>query len=142
MAFAMKMRFVDVIEDESFKNIYINGEKIGFEFDIRLGYYRGHFLSCIDLLELSIDSKQIPIDQIKFCVNEKEFELYQLKELYSEFWSLLEPATIKVFNGSGLENKEYNVDFSLMLRVPYMSLGPNKYMPLDSGEQKVIKINE
>lgn len=142
MAFAMKMRFVDVIEDESFKNIYVNGEKVGFEFDIRLGYYRGHFLSCIDLLELSIDNKQIPSDQIKFCVNEKEFELYQLKESYSEFWSLLELATIKVFNGSGLEKKEYNVDFNLMLRVPYMSLGPNKYMPLDSGEQKVIKINE
>ena len=142
MAFAMKMRFIDVIQDESLKNIYVNGEKVGFEFKIRLGYYRGHFLSCIDLLELTIDNNQIPSNQITFCVNGKEFELYELKESYSEFWSLLEPATIKVVDGSGLENKEYNVDFNLMLRLPYMSLGPNKYMPLDSGEQKVIKINE
>ena len=45
MGFAMRMNFVDVIVDDSFKNYYVNGKKMGYQFDIRLSYYRGHFLS-------------------------------------------------------------------------------------------------
>ena len=48
MAFAMRINFVDVVCDDSMKNIFANGKKVGYQFDIRLSYYRGHFLSVID----------------------------------------------------------------------------------------------
>lgn len=58
MAFAMKMRFVDVITDHTLKNNWANGEKIGYQFDIRLGYYRGHYLSAIDEFEVTVDGEK------------------------------------------------------------------------------------
>lgn len=59
MSFAMRVNFVDVICDGSLKNEYINGKKMGYSFAVRLSYYRGHFLSDIDTLEVKVDGKSI-----------------------------------------------------------------------------------
>lgn len=141
MAFAMKMRFVDVIQEGSLQNIYANGEKIGFKFDVRLGYYRGHYLSCVDELKVSVDSEEIEENIISFAINGKEFSVSQLKEAYTEFWSLLDPATISVIKKGGLAEGEHSLKVDLMLRVPYMAIGENQYMPLDSGEERKVKIS-
>ena len=45
MAIAMVIRYVDVICDDSLKSFYINGNRMGYQFDVRLACYRGHFLS-------------------------------------------------------------------------------------------------
>ncbi|MBC2478424.1 C-glycoside deglycosidase beta subunit domain-containing protein, partial [Clostridium beijerinckii] len=46
MAFAMRMKLNNqIIKEDSFKSMYINGKKHGFEFDVQLAYYRGHYLS-------------------------------------------------------------------------------------------------
>ena len=59
MAIAMKLKFVDVIQDGSLKNTYVNGKKSGYKFDVRLSYYRGHFLSVIDTLEVIVDGEPV-----------------------------------------------------------------------------------
>lgn len=139
MAFAMKMRFVDVITDGSLKNIYTGEKKVGYQFDIRLGYYRGHYLSAIDKFEVTIDGKKILEQDIRFCINEKEFSPSQLKECFTEFWQLTVPATIKVISKDGLKSGKHNIKLDLMLRIPYMQIGPgHQFMPLDSGEEKEI----
>ena len=43
MAFAMKFNMVDVIVSDSLENCYVNGKRVGFQFDIRLDYYRDSF---------------------------------------------------------------------------------------------------
>ena len=73
MSFAMRMNFVDVIVDDSFKNYYVNNEKTGYQFDIRLSYYRGHFLTVIDEFAVKVDDLEVPNERIKFCINGKEF---------------------------------------------------------------------
>ena len=64
MAIAMKLKFVDVVQDGTFKNTYVNGKKSGYKFDIRLSYYRGHFLSVIDTLELTVDGEKVKKEDI------------------------------------------------------------------------------
>lgn len=141
MAFAMKMRFVDVLTDGSLKNIYSNGKKVGYQFDIRLGYYRGHYLSAIDKFEVHVDGEKVSDHDIRFCVNEKEFSPNQLKECFAEFWRLTDPATIKVIKKDGLALGTHNINVDLMLRIPYMQLGPgHKFMPLDSGQVKDMEL--
>ena len=72
MAFAMRMNFVDVVVSDSLKNYYVNGKKMGYQFDIRLSYYRGHFLSLIDEFAVKVDDFEVPNERIKFCINGKE----------------------------------------------------------------------
>lgn len=142
MAIAMKLNFVDVLRDGSLKNTYVNGEKMGYKFDIRLSYYRGHFLSVIDKLELKVDGKEVKQDDITFCLHGKEFGVAQLHDLVSEFWPILEPATIKVFQKGGLSAGEHDIDFTLIFHSPYMPVSETEYMPWDSSQAKRMKISE
>lgn len=143
MGFAMRMNFVDVVVDDSLKNIKANGKNVGYQFDIRLSYYRGHFLSVIDEFGVKVDGQEVPAEAIKFCINGKEFSPIEFDKCYTEFWQVIEPATIKVFSPGGLEEGEHNIDVTLFFRSPYMPIGPNhQYMPVDSCGSKTLKVSE
>ena len=135
----MRLNFVDVVCDDSLENVYANGKKVGFKFQVRLSYYRGHFLSTIDELGVKIDGEEIPTENICFCLKGQEFGVAQLHSLVNEFWPITEPATIKVFYPGGLEKGAHKVDFTLYFRSPYMAIGENAYMPIDScGEKELV----
>jgi hypothetical protein len=141
MKFSMRMIFMDVIADNSLENLYAGGSRIGFAFDVMLGYYRGHWLSCIDELAVKADGEEMPQEAIRFGLNGKEFSISQLKHCRTEFWSLLTPARISVLKMGGLAEGRHNIELTLMLRIPYMSLGgEHNYMPLDSGGQKELSV--
>jgi hypothetical protein len=146
MAFSMRLPFVDVVCDDSLVNTYVNGKKLGYEFQIRLSNYRGHFLSCIEEFVVTVDGNEVNSDDITFCLNEKEFTLRQLPSLVSEFWNLIEPATIKVFAPGGLTEGEHHIDVKLMLRIPYMAVPGSKkehdYAKLDSCGSKTLSVRK
>lgn len=146
MGFAMRVNFVDVVCDNSLQNDYINGRKSGFSFDIRLSYYRGHFLSDIDEFEVTVDGKTYAPEDVYFCINGKELGSSEIKEAYTEFWNILEPAHITVICPGGLKAGKHHVEVKLMMRVPYLPLpgadNDHAYMPLDSCGEKVLEIRE
>lgn len=144
MAFAMRMQLnSEVIKKNSFKHLYINGKKNGFEFDVQLAYYRGHYLSDIDLLEVYLDGEKMPQESVTFEINGKELPVYKLTYAVTEFWSQVEPAKIRVIKKDGITAGEHQLELKLMLRVPYMQIGPDhNFMPLDSGDKVVINVAE
>ena len=143
MAFAMKMNFVDVVCDDSLKHYYAGGRKMGYQFEIRLGYYRGHFLSVIDEFAVTVDGQEVSNEAIKFCINGKEFSPNEFDKCYTEFWQIIEPATIRVFCPGGLADGEHTIDVKLMFRSPYMAIGPDHaYMPVDSSGSKTLTITD
>lgn len=146
MGLSMRINFVDVICDDSLKNSYINGKKIGYEFDIRLSYYRGLFLSCTNSFSLKVDGVAVPNKYVTFSINGKEFFVEQLAGLSSEFWELLAPAKIKIMQRGGLAPGNHELKLEFYLRVPYLPLpgGDNdhNYVPLDAGGEKVLAISE
>ena len=144
MGFAMRMKLNDqIVKTESFRNLYINGKKNGFSFDVQLAYYRGHYLSDIDSLEVWLDGEQMPQEAVTFELNGKEMPVYKLKYAVTEFWSQVVPAKIRVIKKGGVTDGEHELDFRLMLRVPYMQIGPDHtFMPLDSGEKVTVTVKE
>ena len=144
MAFAMRMKLnSEIIKKNSFKNLFINGRKNGFEFDVQLAYYRGHYLSDIDLLEVYLDGEKMPQEAVTFEIKGKELPVYKLTHAVTEFWSQVEPAKIRVIKKGGVEAGEHEVELKLMLRVPYMQIGPDhNFMPLDSGDHVVVQVAE
>lgn len=144
MAFAMRMELnSEIIKKDSFKSMYINGNKKGFEFDVQLAYYRGHYLSDIDLLEVYVDGEKMLQEAVTFELKGKEMPIYKLKYAVTEFWSQVEPAKIRVIKKDGLAVGEHEVVLKFMLRIPYMQMGPDhQYMPLDSGDKVTVAIEE
>ena len=141
MAIALKFDMIDVIVSDSLENIYVNGKRIGYRFDIRLNYYRGHFLSVIEELEVTVDGEKVDGSSIRFGLNGKEFGICQLESCYNEFWRITDPATIIVRRPGGLAEGEHTVDVKLILRSPYMAIGPSKYMPIDNSGSKTLKVS-
>ncbi|MBE5890691.1 MAG: hypothetical protein E7282_06935 [Lachnospiraceae bacterium] len=143
MGFAMRMNFVDVVVDNSLKHYDVNGKRMGYQFDIRLSYYRGHFLSVIDEFAVKVDGEPVPNEMIKLCINGKEFSPIEFDKCYTEFWQVIEPATIRVFYPGGLSDGAHDIDVTLMFRSPYMPIGPNHmYMPVDSSGSKRLEITK
>lgn len=144
MGFAMRMQLnSEIVKKQSFKNMYINGAKNGFEFDVQLAYYRGHYLSDIDLLEVYVDGEKMPQEAVTFELNGKEMPVYKLKYAVTEFWSQVVPAKIRVIKKGGLSIGEHELELKLMLRVPYMQIGPeHNFMPLDSGDKVTVAVTE
>ena len=144
MAFAMRMQLNDqIIRKETFQHYYINGKKNGFSFDVQLAYYRGHYLSDIDVLEVWIDGEQCPQEAVTFELNGKEMPVYKVKMAVTEFWSQVTPATIRVIRPGGVSTGEHELELKLMLRIPYMKIGPgHDFMPLDSGEKVTITVKD
>ncbi len=144
MAFAMRFKLNDeIIKKSTFKSYYINGRKNGFEFDIQLAYYRGHYLSCIEVFEVWLDGEQIPETDMTFELKGKEMPVYRIKWATTEFWSQVEPAKIRVIKEGGIAPGEHELELKLMLRIPYMQIGPgHTYMPLDAGEKVKVTLPE
>lgn len=146
MGFSMRVNFVDVVCDNSLKSTYINGQKSGFRFEIRLSYYRGLYLSCVEQLEIEIDGKKVPAQDITFAINGNQFSVYQLPDCTTEFWTLLEPAVIDVYQPGGLPAGEHHIKVNLMMRCPYLPLpgadGTRLYMPVDAGGEKTLTLKD
>lgn len=144
MGFVLKIQFTDVVRDNTLKNTYINGKVSGFQFDVKLGYYRGLYLSCVETLTLAVDEELIKEEDISFCLNGKEFGIAELPFLVSEFWLLNEVAQIKVRKTGGLQEGNHDMDFQLMLRSPYLpapgSKEPHTYVPIDSCQRKMLAL--
>ena len=128
------MKITDIIKPGTFKPIYINGEQNGFSFDMQLAYYRGHYLSDIDCMEVLVDGEKMPQEGVTLELNGKEFTTYQFAHAETEFWSQVANARVNVLKRGGISAGEHELKLNLMLRVPYMAMGPGKYMPLDCGD--------
>lgn len=142
MGFSMRINFVDVIVADSLRAVNVHGENVGFEFDIRLSDYRGMYLSCIKDFSLKINSKDYDPSVVRFCLNGKEFIASQLPGLTSEYWFMLDCATIKVIDLIGLDQVENEIDLTLNLRVPYLPIpgGKNEYITLNSSGVKRLEM--
>lgn len=144
MGFAMRMPLNDqIIKKESFRHMYINGAKNGFSFDLQLAYYRGQYLSTIETLEVYLDGERMPQECVTFEVNGKELPVYKLKLAVTEFWSQVQPATIHVIRKGGVSDGEHELKLNLMIRIPYMQIGPgHDFMPLDAGDTVTITVSD
>ncbi len=144
MALVMRVNFTDILQRRSLKNYYMHGRVEGFQFQVRLSYYRGHFLSVIEKLGVKIDDEAVPKKDILFCLNGKEFIVDDLKNQPNEFWNIVAPATIKVRKAGGLEPGKHKVTLELMLRNPYLPLPGSTeehcYTPIDSCDEQVMEL--
>lgn len=142
MAFVMRVKLTETLRDGTLKNYYENGAVGGYQFDVRLAYYRGQYLSVIDELKVSVDGEEAPEDDVRFCVNGKQFAPWELREAYSEFWRIIDPAVVKVRRPGGLAPGEHDVKLTLMFRCPYLPIpgAEHGYAPVDSCDEKTMTL--
>jgi hypothetical protein len=130
-----------ISEKEGIRNIKAGDMILGYEFYCQYPNYRGTFLSCIESFEISVDKERIPDNSVYFCLNGKQFLLSQLKDLYMEYWFILDKAKIFILNEKGLLPGFHSVSIEMKHRIPYTGYF-GQYMVIDSKLTKMLAVKE
>jgi hypothetical protein len=110
------------ISDEEIRNVIHNG-KPGYKIRVRLTSYRSLPLSCIEKIELSLDGKAIPPEDITFILNGYSHKLDELSQLSHIWWFILDYADLFVESQQVLPAGAHLVDGLLVTVEPYVTGG-------------------
>ena len=112
-----------VIQYRGFRNIYDDaGNAIGFEFRIRTNYYRGVYLSLLNVGRVTVDGEEFLPGSglVTWIISGKEYTPAEMAQDNVNFWPISETATIRVKKPGGLKQGYHDVSLRWGHRSSYM----------------------
>lgn len=109
-----------MIVDDSVKNTSIDTNTKGFEFEAKLPYYRGVSLSMVEEIEVSLNGKILPQDQVLITVHGNTYNLNERENELDDRWEMGEVAILQVKNSEGLTKGTHQLGLKINLRIGYM----------------------
>ncbi|MBQ9031701.1 MAG: hypothetical protein IJ106_09665 [Parasporobacterium sp.] len=119
------------------RNYVVAGVTVGYEFQIKYPSYRGCYLSCIEDLFFEMDGERLDAVNTFFGLNDKQFTLEELPELFREYWYVNKPATIRVMLPGGIAKGEHTLRVYMKHRVPYTGYF-GSYLTLESDRTETL----
>lgn len=110
----------EVIQSVGFRNIKENGKITGFQFKVRLPYYRGIFLSQLRPGTLYVDGEKFEKEEILWNIKGEDYTYEELKSDFHTHWAVTEPAVLKVKKDDGLSQGYHNITFGFCFTSSYM----------------------
>jgi hypothetical protein len=110
------------LSSEGFRNAVHQGRK-GFELQVRLTSYRSLPLSCIEGIELNIDSQPVNPSDITLILDNHSYKLDELRHYSNVWWFILDFARLFVARESALAPGEHDVEATLITVEPYITSG-------------------
>ena len=108
-----------IIVGEEFRNIVEGSKRTGFQLGARLPYYRGIQVQQVDNLDLTVDGKQIPRDQINVTLHGNTYTLDEFLKEENDRWEFGEVGIVTVSTPGGLPPGEHKVELAPYLRIGY-----------------------
>lgn len=122
---------------EGIVNYKAGNDVLGYEFYCQYPSYRGTFLSCIEEMQIFVDGERVPDDSVYFNLNGKQCLLSQFKDLYLEYWFILDKAKLLVLKDGGLAEGPHEVTVKMRHKIPYTGYFGN-YLVLDGSDTKTL----
>ena len=129
-----------VIQSVGFRNTVENGEIIGFQFKIRLPYYRGIFLSQIRPGTLFVDGERFEKEEIVWCFGGEAYTLDQMAEDFKTHWAPTETAVLKVKKAGGIKQGYHDLKYGFCFTSSYMP--PALQSMLDPDKESFVFLPE
>lgn len=134
--FINKMLCEDPVE-----NITIGGKKRGYRFNVRLNNYRGTFLSTVEGVEVKVDGKEVPTEDLTFCLNQKRYTIPELVDQYKEYWYVLDKASIEVACPGGLSEGDHVFEVAMSVRsLTSGYTGSTEFPVMKTAETKTLQV--
>ena len=131
-----------LIVENSLRNVISETGYIeGFEFQIRIPYYRGVFLSMIDRITVKAQNQTFNDEDIRFTVESGSFMLKEMETVGTLRWNFDEAATLKVYKPGGLPSWSVNatIEVEIGVRPAYVRFNGfcRKVLPLGPEKRLV-----
>lgn len=109
-------------DPEGFKNVEGDGGTIGFQFAMKIQYYRGVTLSIIRNIEVNVDGRTYPREAIRFTVNGETFTLEEMRTVISSRWRFGQYAAVTVLTKGGLSKGRHHIKCTQTIAPSYMPM--------------------
>ena len=111
-----------MLTENECRSIWERGKKIGYMVNIKINYYRGLPLSCVDEISLVVDGEKV--DPSIMRVEHRGREYPYLDILKDDFptdfyWVFGEPLCVKIMKPGGIEQGIHKVQLTLGTRRSY-----------------------
>lgn len=130
----------DCIQSRGFKNTIENSEVSGFQFNIRLMYYRGLWLSQIRPLAVEVDGYLIAQEDIIWEIEGEKYTIEQMAEIGDIQWNVLCPATIYVIKKGGLLPGYHNLKIDHRFSSSYMPPAMDEVLSYGSHQRELLLV--
>jgi hypothetical protein len=130
-----------VIQSVGFRNIKDkDGNVTGFQFKVRLPYYRGIFLSQIRPGTLYVDGEKIDKENITWQINGEAYTNEEMANDFQTHWSVTKPAVLKVSYPGGLAQGFHDLKYGFCFTSSYMP--PIIQAHLDPDKENMVFLPE
>ncbi len=129
-----------VIQSVGFRNTVENGEVTGFQFKIRLPYYRGVFLSQLRPGTLTVDGETYTKETITWCFGGEEYTPDEMAVDFKTHWNPTETAVLKVKKPGGLSQGYHDLKYGFCFTSSYMP--PALQSMLDPDKESFVFLPE
>lgn len=108
-----------LVHPEDFRNIAKNSKIIGFQVKLRIPYYRGIPMSCVQEITLKLDDQPVPHEKMTIEVKRETFKYSELSTAINHRWEMSDTITVFVEKEGGLSKGEHKVHGYVRLRISY-----------------------
>ncbi len=129
-----------VIQSVGFRNTVENGKVTGFQFKIRLPYYRGVFLSQLRPGTLTVDGETYAKENIVWCFGGEEYTSDEMAADFKTHWNPTETAVLKVKKPGGLSQGYHDLKYGFCFTSSYMP--PALQSMLDPDKESFVFMPE
>ena len=110
----------EVIQSVGFRNTMKDGTVTGFQFKIRLPYYRGVFLSQIRPGTLYVDGEAFLKEDVIWNIKGEDFTWEEMAKDFKTHWDVTCPAVLKVKKPGGLPQGVHDLKYGFCYTSSYM----------------------
>jgi len=107
-----------LIEDGSLRS-----DDSGFDFAVRLNWYRALPLSSIGL-SVRVDGEDVGSGSITFAVDGDRYRLDELPQRHDRMWFIADSADVRVERPGGLAPGPHELSVTIASRIPYIPIRP------------------
>lgn len=108
-----------LISTRGFKNYIENGQTTGFQMNVRITYYRGVPLSCVEGFDVTVDGESFAPEKIRYLGEGRLYTADQLAEETNARFQFYAPLTLVVSKPGGLVPGVHEVEVTEKLRISY-----------------------
>lgn len=107
------------VHPEGFHNVERDGKAIGYEVRLRIPYYRGIPMSCVDEITLAVDGEEAPKDAMTITVKGEQFAYGEISTAINHRWEFTDTITVFVAKEGGLAAGSHEVHAFVSIRISY-----------------------
>jgi hypothetical protein len=112
-----------LIVGEEFKNVVEGGKVTGFQFGLRLPYYRGVVCSLVGRTKLTVDGEEIPWETMSVTIGGKTIKMNELENEPVHKWEFGNTGIVKVEKPGGLKLGQHTLQLEQEMKISYVPGG-------------------